>query len=626
MDVFALNLRLKEEGASSVDAAVKKLRRSFDDAGKGASNLDKAFAGLKGKLIGLASVATVATIFKKIAEESSQAQFAQAQLQAAMQSTGNAAGMSLQQLNDHASALQRVSTFGDDAVTSAQGVLMTFTRINSQQVFQKATNSVVDLATALQMDLPGAARIVGKALNDPANASRALMAANIRLTDEQTNLIKSFTDVNDVASAQAIILQELETRYKGSAEAARNTLGGALAALKNSFGDLFEVSNEGSKGIVSLINLIIDWMDQHKGAIDRFVGDFSLGLVVVIAEIAKFKNRLEMAMVNIPAFFMNVLRPLQYLPVIGGQVKAVLDGWNTALRQSYDASAKDRKGWEEWKITKIRAIMETDAAAKKLTPPKPFGAGGGGTGAAGTVTAPPPMGQMPGIGIAQRVMPPELSAISAGALEKVKASTQSFTDEARIAFYEQITMLANEMNVKIRDTFVDALANGISAAIETGSIGEGFKALGATLLAGLGGMMIEFGKSLIPVAALMKKVRDALLTMNPIGILAAAAGFIAVGAMLRGAAQRSFGGGAGAGGGGFGTSLGIGGGAVGGSGALRFVPTMAGQAGQMQPRGAVTVNATIIGPNDPAAQRQIADVVNNAARRGLVRGADMRTA
>ena len=41
--------------------------------------------------------------------------------------------------------------------------------------------------------------------------------------------------------------------------------------------------------------------------------------------------------------------------------------------------------------------------------------------------------------------------------------------------------------------------------------------------------------------------------------------------------------------------------------------------------GSVIVNATVIGPNDPAAQRQIAALVDNAARRGLMNGSGMRT-
>jgi len=38
---------------------------------------------------------------------------------------------------------------------------------------------------------------------------------------------------NDTIGAQTIILAELEKQFGGSAEAARNTLGGALASLRN---------------------------------------------------------------------------------------------------------------------------------------------------------------------------------------------------------------------------------------------------------------------------------------------------------------------------------------------------------------------------------------------------------
>jgi hypothetical protein len=37
------------------------------------------------------------------------------------------------------------------------------------------------------------------------------------------------------------------------------------------------------------------------------------------------------------------------------------------------------------------------------------------------------------------------------------------------------------------------------------------------------------------------------------------------------------------------------------------------------------MNITIIGPNDPTAQRQIAALMDNANRRGLVQGSGVRT-
>ena len=43
------------------------------------------------------------------------------------------------------------------------------------------------------------------------------------------------------------------------------------------------------------------------------------------------------------------------------------------------------------------------------------------------------------------------------------------------------------------------------------------------------------------------------------------------------------------------------------------------------PQSPITVHQTIIGPNDPQAQRQIAQLMDNAARRGLLTGSGMRT-
>ncbi len=53
MDVFALSLRLKEEGGAAVKAAVESLGRSFKDSEKNATALDDAEVGV-GRLVGVA--------------------------------------------------------------------------------------------------------------------------------------------------------------------------------------------------------------------------------------------------------------------------------------------------------------------------------------------------------------------------------------------------------------------------------------------------------------------------------------------------------------------------------------------------------------------------------------------
>jgi tape measure domain-containing protein len=223
--------------------------------------------------------------------------------------------------------------------------------------------------------------------------------------------------------------------------------------------------------------------------------------------------------------------------------------------------------------------------------------------------------------------PLDMLATASAALERdaqmIQERTASLVDHARIAFADKMDGLAVFIAESMRDTFVDGLASGIEAAISSGSIAEGFKSLTRTMLSSLGSMLVEFGRALLPIGALFAKLRKALVSLNPFALTAVAIGTIAIGSMLKGAASSAFGGGSGGGamarGGGIG-SLGVGGSTV----TRTFSPTMAGGTGAGV-QAAAPMNITIIGPNDPNAQRQIAKLMDNANRRGLVQGAGVRT-
>lgn len=168
-----------------------------------------------------------------------EAQKVQAQLEAVLKSTGHAAGFNSEQIQMMASAYQRQTTFSDEAVLSAQNMLLTFTNIKGP-VFQGATQAVLDMATALGEDATDSAMRLGKALNDPIGGVTALRRAGVQLTDQQEEQIKKMVELGDVAGAQNIILKELSTEFGGSAAAAADTFGGRLTRLKNQFGELQE--------------------------------------------------------------------------------------------------------------------------------------------------------------------------------------------------------------------------------------------------------------------------------------------------------------------------------------------------------------------------------------------------
>lgn len=203
-----------------------------------------------GKAMGVAiaagaGIATAA--FGKYIANTIEAEKVQAQLAARIKSTGSAAGLAVGDLNKMAAALQKATTFDDESIGRAQATLLTFTRVGKEN-FQRATEAVLDLSTALGTDLNGAALQVGKALNDPVQGLTALSRAGVQFSDSQKTLIKELVETNRTAEAQRVILGELETQMGGSARAARDTLGGALQALRNSFDNLLE-GDAGNGGI-----------------------------------------------------------------------------------------------------------------------------------------------------------------------------------------------------------------------------------------------------------------------------------------------------------------------------------------------------------------------------------------
>ena len=266
------------------DLATLSITVDANQAKRELTGLDAAFGKLKGAAAALGVTLSAGLLFKKFIDETSAAQHATAQLEARIKSTGGAAGQSMGALTAYASEMQRLTTFSDEAVMSAQAMLLTFTRIRGD-VFPAATKAVADLATAMGGDMKGAAIQVGKALNDPVLGISALTRVGVSFTKEQKAVIESLVETGRVADAQRLILRELETEFGGAAEAARNTLGGALTGLKNAWGELFEASRESSQGMIDAINGLIAFLPRLRDAFNAVFGGIRLLYVDVVSHI-----------------------------------------------------------------------------------------------------------------------------------------------------------------------------------------------------------------------------------------------------------------------------------------------------------------------------------------------------
>ena len=240
-------------------------KRAAKIAEQRAKQIDASFrkAGIAiGVALG-AGLAVAGAAFRKYVQNTIEAEKVQAQLAARIKDTAGAAGRSMTQLNDQAEKLQSLTIFDDEAIGEAQAMLLTFKQIGGVQ-FDRTIESALDLATAMGTDATSAAKVLGRALSDPEKGMSALSRAGVVFTETERERIKAMAEAGRVTEAQTAILDKLQGSMGTAAEAARNTLGGALQALQNAFDNLLEgdTGDAGLRGTVDGVNDLIDTLND----------------------------------------------------------------------------------------------------------------------------------------------------------------------------------------------------------------------------------------------------------------------------------------------------------------------------------------------------------------------------
>jgi phage-related protein len=202
-------------------------------------------AGLAAVAVAGAAAAGIGKIFSVGFDEVKDAAAGTAQLAAGIASTGNAANVSVGDLNSLAASIQGYSGQTDDSITAAQGLLLTFTNIKNvgpDKIFDDATRAAADMAARMGGDAASKATMLGKALNDPVKGVTALTKVGVQFTEQQKEQISAMVTAGDTLGAQKVILGELNTQFGGSAAAFGQTLPGKIEILKRSFEDFSQTA------------------------------------------------------------------------------------------------------------------------------------------------------------------------------------------------------------------------------------------------------------------------------------------------------------------------------------------------------------------------------------------------
>jgi hypothetical protein len=232
IDIAANTSQLKTDLAE----ARKELgvfRGSVEGGMAAVGRMGQSLLGLAG---GVLTVRALGSAVKSAFVEFAQAERQSLRLEAVIRATGGAVGITAREFKGLAQELERSTLFDDKEVLAAISQLQTFDNITGK-TFENAIRLAVDLASVWDGDLSTSAFALGKALQDPASAATVLSRSKLRLTEDEKQAIAAFTRMNDVASAQGVILKALTERVGGVAGNEASGLAGAFHRLKEKIED-----------------------------------------------------------------------------------------------------------------------------------------------------------------------------------------------------------------------------------------------------------------------------------------------------------------------------------------------------------------------------------------------------
>jgi len=233
------------------------------------------------------------------------------------------------------------------------------------------------------------------------------------------------------------------------------------------------------------------------------------------------------------------------------------------------------------------------------------------------ISAARPLGALPGMGAGTTGVGARPQDTMEQIRQRIPQAIGPILTDAERAAVEMAKQIEATFAASISAALTGGIIAGIENSIATGNISEGFKALTTVMLGGLGDAMVQFGVASLAASELMTSIQNSLASFLPGGAIAASLAMIGLGAALKGTARSAFGGGGSRGGGSSFSSMSFGGGiGTGPTTQIIFGSTSATAAAGMTPRQAM--NVTIIGPNDPSAQRAMQELLTKANSRGRV--------
>lgn len=202
-----------------------------------AKKTQSVFAGFGRALTGMVSVAAVTSLGKSALQEASDAYKISQLTNTILRNTGASAYITAKQIGDLSGKLAVQAGIDDDLVQAGANVILSFKNIRNvgtgtAAIFDRATAAAVDLSTKFKGNVPMAAKALGRALADPVKGLTALTKAGVTFTNAEKAQIAAMQARGDLIGAQQVVLQGVESRFKGAAAAMATPMDKLNAAMQ----------------------------------------------------------------------------------------------------------------------------------------------------------------------------------------------------------------------------------------------------------------------------------------------------------------------------------------------------------------------------------------------------------
>lgn len=474
----------------NIDKSLNSIEKKAETTG---SNVGKSFK--VGAAVAVAAVAAITAAVVKmravVIDAATKQEDAVNALNQSLASAGTYSAEASRGMQEWAAALQRSTIYGDEVILQQTALARNFARSNEEA--KRLTEAAVELSAATGMSLDAAVKNLGKTFSGLTGE-----------LGESLPIIKTLTAEQLKAGAA---LQLITDRFSGSAAAQIRTYSGAQKQLSNTFGDLLEQIGfliTRSPSVIATFNYLSGMIRKATEAVKEFAESGGMGRILVVgADVAKF--------------FVSVLGPVfevayNWVARLGQQFGLLAGAIGQLLSGEFAAAAETTK--ELFKTTfDFKALFNTsgtDAAVAFIE------------GFQQTAASAP----------TEQVIEPFKNNVQATVDTFEGISWAGFVNGFRMSV-EQMRTAAQQLMGQLKQTVIGGVAGAFSSFGTALVKGENaFAAFGKAILGMFGDLAMQLGQFYLLLGI-------GNLWLNPgaaAGQLAAGAGLLILGGVLKGLA------------------------------------------------------------------------------------------